>query len=104
MYLLRFIGQTFESGETEDGENNGEPVSKLEKLKRSFMDSIGSKEDLAASMNDEKIDRRRRGISDILGSVKDAVGLDWGEDFGNDIKEKAGQFKEFFKTSFFEYE
>ena len=85
-------------------------MAKLNKLKRSFTDLIGSKDELDKEMDEKKIsEEKRRSISDMIGSLgggygaQDGTGLgmDWGEEKKKDVKEKAGEFKDFFKNAYF---
>lgn len=86
----RYIGQTFDSGESTDGA----PEPATEKLKRAFEDSIGSHADLDGKMGDE--DTVYRPEDDSLydsTSFRDSL--------NNNLKEQTAQFAEFFKTALF---
>ena len=89
-YQLRYIGQTFDSGESTDDE----PQSASEKLKRAWEDSIGSHDDLDARMGAEDTAYRPEddGLYDST-SFRDSL--------KNSLKKQAAAFADFFKTALF---
>lgn len=97
----RYIGQTFESGESTDGE----PQSATDKIKRAFGDALDSAKDQTGSGG---------GIGDELDSRfgeesteyrPDDAGLydsrSFGDSLKDSLKQQAKQFGEFFKTALF---
>ena len=91
MYVnFRYIGQTFESGESSEDE----PQSATDKIKRAFEDSIGTAEDLDARMGDE--DTAYRPEDDGLYDS-----TSFGDSLKNSLKEQTKQFADFFKTALF---
>ena len=90
LHTYRYIGQTFETGESADGE----PESSSDKIKRAFEDSIGTADDLDAKMGDEDTAYRPEdeGLYDSTS---------FGDSMKNSLKEQTKQFAEFFKTALF---
>ena len=104
----RYIGQTFESGESADGE----PQSASEKIKRAIegavddakdiasggMGNIGSGGDISGALDD------RFGSENTVyrpddGGLYDSTSL--GDSLKSSLKEQTKQFSEFFKTALF---
>lgn len=110
MLLLhdRYIGQTFDSGESADGE----PQSATDKIKRAIegavddakdfgsgaMGDIGSHGDIGSAL-DDKFGSENTVYRPDDGGLYDSTSL--GDSLKNSLKEQTKQFSEFFKTALF---